>query len=166
VASVRGGGDGAVLCWAAGSEGGGTGAVVTGAGGGTEGCVGGSFGAFGSFDSFGSFALRSAASCAAFSRASRACLSRSAASLAAASSCAFWPPLSGTIEPIFGPLRVSSTGATAASYGRPALAGGSEVLAGTCRSAPGRTFAVLAGVLLSNQPQPASKGSMLTPTRT
>jgi hypothetical protein len=36
--------------------------------------------------------------------------------------------LSGTIEPICGPLRVSSTGATATSYWRPLLAAGSALL--------------------------------------
>jgi hypothetical protein len=52
------------------------------------------------------------------------------------------------------------------SYWWPALADGSELLAGTCRSAPGRTFAVFAGVPPPNQSQPASKVSMLTPSRT
>jgi len=60
------------------------------------------------------------------------------------------------IEPILGPLRVSSTAATAASYWRPALADGSALLGAMARSAPGRTFVLLAGASPSNQPQPPS----------
>jgi hypothetical protein len=69
-------------------------------------------------DSVGAFfvscALRSASCLARCSRCSRAALSRSIVSLAAASSCAFWPPFSATSEPML-VERVSSAAATAAS---------------------------------------------------
>lgn len=78
--------------------------------------------------------------------------SRTALSLANASCWAFWPPLPATIDPICGPLRVSSTGATLESYCRPELADGNP-LATTAWSAPGRICLLLTGVLPSNQSQ-------------
>src|SRR6185369_15654850 len=86
------------------------------------------------------------ASRSALARASRPWASRLAASWAAASSCAFWPPLPVTIEPSCPPPRVSSTGAIPASYWRPVPALVSPALAGTWRSAPGRTRSPVAGV--------------------
>ena len=73
--------------------------------------------------------------------------------------CAFCPPLPATTEPIFGALRVSSTGATAPSYCRPALAPGSALDAVTWRSAPGRAFSLVLDEL-SNQPQPPSSATL------
>jgi hypothetical protein len=83
--------------------------------------------------------------------------------LASASCCAFWPPLPATIDPICGPERVSSIGATLVSYERLALADGKPAETATERSAPGRTCLLLTGVLPSNQSQPEAKASVETP---
>ncbi len=98
-------------------------------------------------------------------RCSRALASRASASFSMASFCAFWPPLAATMEPICGPVRVSSTAAMPASYWRPELLEGRLALAVTEASAPGRALALCTGVLSPNIPQPDRSANADTPTR-
>jgi len=160
VAGVVTGGDGGGAA-AALSTGGGTAVVVTAAGGGTAagvtaaadaGAEAGEVAAGGGGAAACAAASEALRSAARRSASARALASRAALSLAIASCCAFWPPLPATTEPICGPLRVSSTGATPESYCRPELADGNP-LATTAWSAPGRTCLLLTGVLPSNQSQ-------------
>ena len=115
--------------------------------------------------SAGALLLASFSAAARAWRCSRALASRSSASFSMASFWAFWPPLPATMEPICGPVRVSSTGAIPASYWRPEFAEGRLELAATDASAPGRAFALGAGALPPNIPQPDRSANADTPTR-
>lgn len=149
---------------AAGSE---TGALVIGATGAGAGPGDGSAAAGGAplGGSAGILLLASFSAAVRAWRCSRALASRSAASFSIASFWAFWPPRPATMEPICGTVRVSSTGAIPASYWRPEPAEGKLALAATEASAPGRAFALGAGALSPNIPQPDRSANADTPTK-